>query len=183
MTTGVAERVPPRAVADADHEPSDADDRVVPLDDPAAREPPIDDDDRDPAVQERRRKASGQRPVAMSSYHGRGVRTHGAGVPWAIGIVKGWRQRSRGATTITTKTGGDMSNQETGDITGTKDKDYNLIWFVEACLSNALRMETYARDAERDGDNELAEFFRRAHGESRKGADQGKQLLRQRLSS
>ena len=75
------------------------------------------------------------------------------------------------------------SSTETGDITGTKDKDYNLIWFVEACLSNALRMETYARDAERDGDNELAEFFRRAHGESRKGADQGKQLLRQRLSS
>jgi hypothetical protein len=76
-----------------------------------------------------------------------------------------------------------MSNQETGDVTGTKDKDYNLIWFVEACLSNALRMENYARDAERDGDNELAELFRRAQGESRKGAEQGKQLLRQRLSS
>src|SRR5690606_41679398 len=35
---------------------------------------------------------------------------------------------------------------ETGDVTGTKDKNYNLIWFVEACLSNALRMEEYCRD-------------------------------------
>jgi hypothetical protein len=70
---------------------------------------------------------------------------------------------------------------ETGHITGTKDKDYNIIWFTEACLSNVLRLETYIQDAEREGDNELAEFFRRAQGESRKGAEQGKQLLRQRI--
>jgi hypothetical protein len=75
-----------------------------------------------------------------------------------------------------------MADQEAGQITGTKDKDYNLIWFVEACLSNALRMETYAQDAERDGDSELADFFRRAQGESRKGAEQGKALLRRRLA-
>jgi hypothetical protein len=75
-----------------------------------------------------------------------------------------------------------MSTTETGQITGTKDKDYNIIWFTEACLNNALRMENYAQDAERDGDNELAKFFRRAQAESRKGAEQGKQLLRQRLT-
>ena len=75
------------------------------------------------------------------------------------------------------------SSQETGQETGTKDKDYNLIWFVEQCLNNALRLEQYAQDAERDGDSELAEFFRRAQGESRKGAEQGKDRLRQRLSS
>lgn len=74
-----------------------------------------------------------------------------------------------------------MSTSETGQVTGTKDKDYDLIWFVEACMSNALRMETYAKDAERDGDTELAEFFRRAQAESRKGAEQGKELLRRRL--
>jgi hypothetical protein len=73
-------------------------------------------------------------------------------------------------------------NQETGHITGTMDKDYNIIWFTEACLSNVLRLETYIADAEREGDSELAEFFRRAQGESRKGAEQGKQLLRARLS-
>jgi hypothetical protein len=72
---------------------------------------------------------------------------------------------------------------ETGRVTGTKDKDYNIIWFTEQCLSNALRMEEYADDAERDGDSELAEFFRRAQGESRKGAEQGKALMKARLGS
>ena len=72
---------------------------------------------------------------------------------------------------------------ESGNITGTTDKDYNLIWFTEACLSNALRLETYIQDADRDGDSELADFFRRAQGESRKGAEQGKELLKGCLGS
>jgi hypothetical protein len=76
----------------------------------------------------------------------------------------------------------DAAHQETGAVTGTKDKDYNLIWFVEQCLSNALRLETYVADAERAGDTELADFFRRAQAESRKGAEQGKDHLRKRLS-
>src|SRR5829696_2436063 len=40
------------------------------------------------------------------------------------------------------------SSDETGHITGTKDKDYNIIWFTEACLSDALRLETYIQDAD-----------------------------------
>ena len=75
-----------------------------------------------------------------------------------------------------------MGTQETGEITGTKDKDYNVIWFTEQCLSNVLRLEQYIQDAERDGDNDLADFFRRAQETSRKGAEQGKDLLRSRLS-
>ena len=75
-----------------------------------------------------------------------------------------------------------MSSSESGQTTGTADKDYNIIWFTEQCLSNALRLEIYAQDADRDGDSELAEFFGRAQAESRKGAEQGKQLLGQRLS-
>ena len=71
---------------------------------------------------------------------------------------------------------------EGGQITGTQDKDYNIIWFTEQCLSNVLRLETYAHDAEQAGDSELAEFFRRAQHESRKGADQGKALLKKRLA-
>jgi hypothetical protein len=74
------------------------------------------------------------------------------------------------------------SGQETGQVTGTPDKDYNLVWFTEQCLSNALRLETYVQDADRDGDSELADLFRRAQAESRKGAEQGKQLLKSRLS-
>jgi len=76
-----------------------------------------------------------------------------------------------------------MAVQEAGEITGTKDKDYNIIWFTEQCLSNVLRLETYKEDAERDGDSELAEFFARAQETSRKGAEQGKSLLRSRLAS
>jgi hypothetical protein len=72
--------------------------------------------------------------------------------------------------------------KETGKITGTTDKDYNIIWFVEQCLSNTLRLETYAADAEREGDQELVEFFRRAQETSRKGASQGKELLAKRLT-
>ena len=72
-------------------------------------------------------------------------------------------------------------SEEGGQVTGTKDKDYNIIWFTEQCLSNALRLETYVQDAEREGDQELADFFRRAQGESRKGAEQGKAMLKARL--
>jgi hypothetical protein len=73
------------------------------------------------------------------------------------------------------------STTETGDITGTPDKDYNLIWYVEACLNNALRLENYIHDAEREKDTEVVELFRKAQADSRKGADLGKQLLRTRL--
>jgi hypothetical protein len=74
-----------------------------------------------------------------------------------------------------------MASEETGQVTGTKDKDYNVIWFTEQCLSNVLRLETYIDDADRAGDSELAEFFRRAQETSRKGAGQGKELLAKRL--
>jgi hypothetical protein len=75
------------------------------------------------------------------------------------------------------------STTETGDVTGTRDKDYNLIWFTEQCLSNALRLETYIQDAERDGDQEVADLFRRAQSDSRKGAEKGKALLSARMRS
>ena len=75
-----------------------------------------------------------------------------------------------------------MASEETGNVTGTKDKNYNLLWFTEQSLSNALRLETYVQDAERDGDTEVAELFRRAQEHSRRGGEQGKQLLQSRLS-
>ena len=70
---------------------------------------------------------------------------------------------------------------EGGQVTGTKDKDYNIIWFTEQSLNNALRLETYIKDAEGDGDQELADFFRKAQEASRRGGEQGKQLLKSRL--
>jgi hypothetical protein len=74
-----------------------------------------------------------------------------------------------------------MSTVEYGNITGTKDKNYDLIWFTEACLSNALRLDLYIQDAEAAGDTDLAEFFRKAQADSRKGAEQAKELLVSRL--
>lgn len=62
------------------------------------------------------------------------------------------------------------------------DKDYDLIWFVETCLNNALRLETYIQDADRSGDSELAELFPKAQADSRKGAEMGKDLLRSRMT-
>jgi hypothetical protein len=76
-----------------------------------------------------------------------------------------------------------MTTQETGHMTGTKDKEYNLVWYVEKCLDNALRLETYIKDADRDGDSEVADLFRKAQADSRKGAEMGKTLLRSRLAS
>lgn len=70
---------------------------------------------------------------------------------------------------------------ETGQVTGTKDKNYNLIWYTEQCLENALKMETYIADAERDGDTEVVELFRKAQADSKKGAEMAKQLLASRI--
>jgi hypothetical protein len=74
-----------------------------------------------------------------------------------------------------------MMTEETGHITGTKDRDFNLMWYTQACLKNALRLEIYIGDAERDGDQELADLFRKAQADSRKGAEMGKRLLASRL--
>lgn len=68
-----------------------------------------------------------------------------------------------------------------GTITGTKDKNYDLIWFAEQCLSNALRMETYRADAEENGDDELAQLFGKAQHDSSKGAEIAKSMLARRL--
>lgn len=73
------------------------------------------------------------------------------------------------------------TTSETGQVTGTKDKNYNLIWYTEQCLENALRLETYIADAERDGDNEVADLFRKAQADSKKGAEEGKRLLASRI--
>ena len=59
------------------------------------------------------------------------------------------------------------TTSETGNVTGTKDKDYDLIWFTQACLDNALRLETYIQDAERAGDSELTDLFPGCHNDAR----------------
>ena len=72
---------------------------------------------------------------------------------------------------------------ETGDLTGTPDKDYNLIWFTEACLDNVLRLDTYIQDARRSGDADLEDLFLRAQANSVQGAEEAKAMLRTRLDT
>jgi len=76
----------------------------------------------------------------------------------------------------------DTQTTEAGEITGTLDKDYNLLWYTETCLENALRLEKYRDDAERAEDTELAELFGKAQSDSRKGAEIGMRMLADRLT-
>lgn len=64
---------------------------------------------------------------------------------------------------------------------GTKDKNYDLITVTHLCLEHVWRLEQYAQDAESDGDQELAKLFRRMQEHSRKGGEECKRLLRERL--
>ncbi len=67
-------------------------------------------------------------------------------------------------------------------LTGTPDKDYNILWFTKACLSNVLRLDQYIADAVDAGDEELVDFFRKAQRDSRRGAEEAKQLLAARIT-
>jgi len=62
-----------------------------------------------------------------------------------------------------------------------KDKNYDLVKVLEMSLENTWRMHTYIQDAEREGDSELAEWFRKIQQNSMKASDQGKMLLAERL--
>jgi hypothetical protein len=64
---------------------------------------------------------------------------------------------------------------------GTKDKNYDLVTVLQLCLEHVWRLDQYAQDAEREGDQELATLFRRMQEHSRKGGEECKKLLRQRL--
>ncbi len=64
---------------------------------------------------------------------------------------------------------------------GTKDKNYDLITVTQLCLEHVWRLEQYAQDSEREGDGDLADLFRRMQEHSRKGAEECKSLLAERL--
>ena len=64
---------------------------------------------------------------------------------------------------------------------GTKDKNYDLITVAHLCLEHVWRLDQYAKDAEQEGDEELATLFRRMQEHSRRGGEECKRMLRQRL--
>lgn len=61
------------------------------------------------------------------------------------------------------------------------DKNYNLIKAVHDSLQNVYQTETYIGDAEDQGDQELADWFRRIQDNNRKAGKQGQQMLLARL--
>ena len=64
-----------------------------------------------------------------------------------------------------------------------KDKNYNLVSSVENALKTQWQMSEYAQDAERQGDQDLVDYFNEVAEGTKRGAERGKQLLAQRLQS
>jgi hypothetical protein len=65
--------------------------------------------------------------------------------------------------------------------TAVRDKSYDLINVVHASLHNVWMLEGYIDDAEKDGDSELATWFRKVQDSNQKAGEQGKQMLLARL--
>ncbi len=54
-----------------------------------------------------------------------------------------------------------MASAPTKPESGVKDKNYDLITVTHLCLEHVWRLDQYAQDAEREGDQELVALFRR----------------------
>jgi hypothetical protein len=67
--------------------------------------------------------------------------------------------------------------------TGTRDITYNLISVVYHALQGAETTALYIGDAEQEGNQELAQFFREAKEEYESRAERAKQLLTTHLGS
>ena len=65
--------------------------------------------------------------------------------------------------------------------TGTPDPVYDLISVAYHALQGAETYEQYARDAQQQGDQELAEFFRKTRQQCQLCADEAQQFLTSRL--
>jgi hypothetical protein len=64
-----------------------------------------------------------------------------------------------------------------------QDKNYNLVTVLQQSLHNAWMLEQYVKDAEAQGDEELAKWLHRVQENNEKASEQGKQLLARRLGS
>ena len=62
-----------------------------------------------------------------------------------------------------------------------KDKNYDLITVLQMSLDHTWRLNQYIQDADREGDRELADWFRKIQHNNMKAGDQGKAMLIQRM--
>jgi hypothetical protein len=67
-------------------------------------------------------------------------------------------------------------------ITGTPNEHYDLVSILYHALEGATTYDTYIRDAEQCGDEELRQFFQEVKEQSIKLAERAKELLARRLS-
>lgn len=74
-----------------------------------------------------------------------------------------------------------MSAESKGN-TGTADVTYNLVSILFHALQGAETYDQFVRDAERSGDQDLAQFFRTVKEEDERRANQAKQILGRRLT-
>lgn len=65
--------------------------------------------------------------------------------------------------------------------TGVKDPHYDLISVLYHALQGGDTLEQYIRDAEGNGDSELAQYFRETQQQYRQLAERGKGLLKTKL--
>jgi rubrerythrin len=65
---------------------------------------------------------------------------------------------------------------------GTQDVTYNLVSVIYHALQGAETYDIYARDAEKDGDQELAKFFREVKDQNQQMAEKAKSYLGKKLS-
>jgi hypothetical protein len=63
-----------------------------------------------------------------------------------------------------------------------KDKNYDLITVLQMSLDHTWRLNQYIQDADREGDRELADWFRKIQQNNMKAGDQGKAMLASRLA-
>ncbi len=74
------------------------------------------------------------------------------------------------------------SDNSQGD-TGTRDITYDLLSTAYHLLQGAETVALYIADAEQEGNQELARFFRETKDEYTRRADQAKQLLAKHIGS
>jgi hypothetical protein len=77
--------------------------------------------------------------------------------------------------------GATMDNADQGRSTGARDVEYNLISIAYHAPAGRETMDAYVSDAERSGDQELAQFFRETQQQNRALAERARQLLRRQV--
>lgn len=67
------------------------------------------------------------------------------------------------------------------NASGTQDITYNLVSVIYHALQGAETCAVYVRDAEKDGDQELAKFFNKVKDQYQQTAEEAKKHLAKQL--